>query len=161
MCDKMTGHVIGIDLSCSGLYDSINPNSSIFSLRHLQRLKLAYNYFNYSTISSKFGGFANMTHLNLSYSYFAGEVPSKISHLSKLISLDLYMNDDMRIGTSSLKRLIQNLTHLSELILDEVNMFSISPNAFMILSSSLTTFRIIHYGLKGIFSVNIFHLPNL
>ena len=66
--DTMTGHVIGVDLSCSGLHCPIHPNTTLFSLRHLQRLNLAYNDFHGSTISSKFGGFANMTHLNLTYS---------------------------------------------------------------------------------------------
>ena len=67
-CDTMTGHVIGVDLSCSGLQGPIHPNTTLFSLRHLQRLNLAYNDFHGSTISSKFGGFPNMTHLNLTYS---------------------------------------------------------------------------------------------
>ncbi|KAF3950311.1 hypothetical protein CMV_023918 [Castanea mollissima] len=67
-CDTMTGHVIAVDLSCSRLQGPIHPNTTLFSLRHLQRLNLAYNYFYGSTISSKFGGFANMTHLNLTES---------------------------------------------------------------------------------------------
>ncbi|KAL0009186.1 hypothetical protein SO802_010688 [Lithocarpus litseifolius] len=70
-CDTMTGHVIAVDLSCSRLYGPIHPNATLFSLRHLQRLNLAYNDFHGSKISSKFGGFANMTHLNLTDSSFA------------------------------------------------------------------------------------------
>ena len=88
-CDKMTSHVISIDLSCSGLEGPIHPNSTLFSLRHLQKLNLAYNNFNDSTIPFKFGWFANMTHLNLTYSSITGKVPSKISHLSKLVSFSL------------------------------------------------------------------------
>ena len=114
----MTGHVIALDLSCSHLQGPIHPNSTLFSLRQLQRLNLAYNEFYPSAISSKFGGFANMTDLNLRDSSFAGNFPSEISHLSKLVSLDLSYNFDMRIETPSLKRLVQNLTHLSELVLD-------------------------------------------
>ncbi|KAL4598223.1 hypothetical protein ACB092_11G045300 [Castanea dentata] len=160
-CDSMTSHVIAVDLSCSGLYGPIHPNTTLFSLRHLQRLNLAYNYFNRSAISSKFGGFAIMTHLNLSESYFAGNFPSEISHLSKLVSLDLSLNFGMRIETPSLKRLVQNLTHLTELVLDDVNMSSVSPNSFMNLSSSLTSLRLRYCGLEGRFPDNIFHLPNL
>ncbi|KAK4594632.1 hypothetical protein RGQ29_018353 [Quercus rubra] len=74
-CDTMTGHVIAVDLSCSRLQGPIHPNTTLFSLRHLQRLNLAYNEFYPSAISSKFGGFANMTHLNLSWSSFAGWWP--------------------------------------------------------------------------------------
>ncbi|KAL4597659.1 hypothetical protein ACB092_11G004600 [Castanea dentata] len=161
-CDTMTGHVIAVDLNCSRLEGPIHPNTTLFSLCHLQRLNLAYNYFNASTISSKFGGFANLTHLNLTMSFFAGNVPSEISHLSKLVSLDLSFNFGMlRIEMPSLKRLVQNLTHLTELVLDEVNMSSVSPNSFMNLSSSLTSFRLFKCGLKGRFPDNIFHLPNL
>ncbi|XP_050279805.1 receptor-like protein 6 [Quercus robur] len=160
-CDTMTGHVIGLDLSCSRLEGPIHPNSTLFSLRHLQRLNLAFNDFHGSAISSKFGGFANMTHLNLNWSSFAGNVPSEISHLSKLVSLHLSVNDDMRIETPNLKRLVQNLTHLTELFLDEVNMYSVSPNSFMNLSSSLTSLSLYNCGLKGRFPDNIFHLPNL
>ncbi|KAL4598219.1 hypothetical protein ACB092_11G045000 [Castanea dentata] len=160
-CDTMTGHVIAVDLSCSRLQGPIHPNTTLFSLRHLQRLNLAYNYFYGSTISSKFGGFANMTHLDLTESSVAGNFPSEISHLSKLVSLDLSGNIDMRIETPNLKRLIQNLTHLTELVLDEVNMSSVSPNSFMNLSSSLTSLSLCYCGLKGRFPDNIFHLPNL
>ena len=49
-CDTMTVHVIGVDLSCNGLQGPIHPNTTLFSLRHLQRLNLAYNYLNDSTI---------------------------------------------------------------------------------------------------------------
>ncbi|KAL4598286.1 hypothetical protein ACB092_11G050500 [Castanea dentata] len=160
-CDTMTGHVIAIDLSCSRLQGPIHPNTTLFSLRHLQRLNLAYNYFNRSVISSKFGGFANMTHLNLTWSYFAGNFPSEISHLSKLVSLDLSFNFNMRIEKPSLKRLVQNLTHLTKLGLNVVDMSSVSPNSFMNLSSSLTSLSLFDCGLKGRFLDNIFHLPNL
>nr|POE77222.1 receptor like protein 30 [Quercus suber] len=71
-CDTMTGCVIGVDLTCSGLQGPIHPTSTFFSLRHLQRLNLAFNNFEDSTILSKFGGFANMTHLNLTDSSVAG-----------------------------------------------------------------------------------------
>ncbi|KAK4549588.1 hypothetical protein RGQ29_032750 [Quercus rubra] len=160
-CDTMSGHVIAVDLSCSRLQGPIHPNTTLFSLRHLQRLNLALNNFGGSAISSKFGGFANMTHLNLTRSSFIGNFPSEISHLSKLVSLDLSWNYMMRIETPSLKRLVQNLTHLTELVLDYVNMSSVSPNSFMNLSSSLTSLRLYYCGLKGRFPDNIFHLPNL
>ncbi|KAK6269522.1 hypothetical protein POUND7_006627 [Theobroma cacao] len=91
-CDNIKGQVIGLDLSCSQLYGSIPFNSSLFHLPHLQKLNLAFNNFNYSEMSSKFSGFASLMYLNLSDSNFAGEVPSQISHLSKLVSLDLSQN---------------------------------------------------------------------
>ncbi|RXI09125.1 hypothetical protein DVH24_023269 [Malus domestica] len=47
-CDEKTGHVIGLDLGSSCLHGSINTNSSLFRLVHLQRLNLSDNNFNYS-----------------------------------------------------------------------------------------------------------------
>ena len=101
-----------------------------------------------------------MTHLNLSGSSFAGNFPSEISHLSKLVSLD-FSENDVRIEPPSLKRLVQNLTHRTELVLYGIDMSSVSPNFFMNLSSSLTSLRLCYCGLKGRFPDNIFHLPSL
>ncbi|TXG67671.1 hypothetical protein EZV62_008946 [Acer yangbiense] len=53
-CDTVTGHVIGLDLSCSQLHGSIPTNSSLFLLSHLQNLNLAFNDFNLSQIPSDF-----------------------------------------------------------------------------------------------------------
>src|ERR1044072_5105062 len=88
-CDEHTGHVIGIDLSSSQLYGSMDSNSSLFRLAQLQVLDLADNHFNYSQIPSRIGELSKLRHLNLSATKFYGEVPQQISHLSKLLSLDL------------------------------------------------------------------------
>ncbi|TXG67676.1 hypothetical protein EZV62_008951 [Acer yangbiense] len=53
-CDRVTGHVIGLNLSCSWLYGSIPSNSSLFLLSHLQNINLAFNDFNLSQIPSDF-----------------------------------------------------------------------------------------------------------
>ncbi|TXG67664.1 hypothetical protein EZV62_008939 [Acer yangbiense] len=92
-CDRVTGHVISLDLSCSWLHGTISSNSSLFLLSHLQKLNLAYNFFDLSQIPSDFIRFPSLTHLNLTSSSFSGQVPLEISHLSKLISLDLSSND--------------------------------------------------------------------
>ncbi|XVF77256.1 hypothetical protein PTKIN_Ptkin14bG0028600 [Pterospermum kingtungense] len=91
-CDIIKCHVIGLDFSCSLLYGSIHSNSSLLHLPHLQKLNLAFNNFNASKMSSKFGEFTSLVYLNLSNSYFLGQVPSQVSHLSKLVSLDLSGN---------------------------------------------------------------------
>ncbi|XVF04197.1 hypothetical protein REPUB_Repub05bG0061600 [Reevesia pubescens] len=88
-CDNGKGQVIGLDLSCSSVYGSFPSNSSLFHLPHIQRLNLAFNDFNNSNMSSEFGRFTSLVYLNLSRTYFAGPFPSQISHLSKLVSLDL------------------------------------------------------------------------
>jgi len=64
-CDEDTGHVIGLNLSNSCLFGSINSNSSLFRLVHLQSLNLSNNDFNGS------------------------HIPSQVRDLSRLIDLDL------------------------------------------------------------------------
>ena len=159
-CDYMTGNVIGIDLRWNQLQGTIDSNSILLSLRHLQKLNLSFNNFSGSTMSSKFGWFANMTHLNLTKSNLSGKIPSNISYLSKLVSLDLSWKDNMRLDDSSLQRLIQNQTKLSELFLVEVDTSLVSPSSFMNFSSSLTSLWLYDSQLKGRFPDNIFEFPN-
>ncbi|XP_034911547.1 receptor-like protein 9DC3 [Populus alba] len=121
-CDMKTGQVTGLNLSCSMLYGTLHSNNSLFSLHHLQKLDLSFNDFNSSHISSRFGQFSNLTHLNLNSSNFAGQVPLEVSHLSKLISLDLSRNTDLSVEPISFDKLVRNLTKLRELDLSSVNM---------------------------------------
>ncbi|CAL5328347.1 unnamed protein product [Camellia sinensis] len=159
-CDRMTGQVIELDLSCSQLYGTIPMNNSLFSLRHLQRLNLAYNDFTQSRISSSFGQFSSLTHLNLSSS-FSGSIPSEISHLSKLVSLDLssyyYL---VRLEPYNFHLLLQNLTQLQTLRLSRVNISSVVPISLMNLSS-LMHLHLDQSALQGKLSDEIFHLPKL
>ncbi|XP_049391558.1 receptor-like protein Cf-9 [Solanum stenotomum] len=161
VCDDITGHVIELDLSCSNLNGTIDSNSSLFQLSHLQRLNLTNNNFSNSHISPEFGKFSSLTHLDLSYSYFSGQIPSEISHLSKLHSLRLskyFDSNKLRLTTHDFKSLLQNLTQLRELHLSEVNISSTIPLNF---SSHLTTLSLTYTGLYGIIPESIFHLPNL
>ncbi|CAL5336834.1 unnamed protein product [Camellia sinensis] len=168
-CDWSNGHVIGLDLSCSQLQGTIQPNTTLFHLRHLQTLNLAFNDFNFSTISPDFGSFPSLTHLNLSCSNFTGRIPSKICHLSKLISLDLsFMNynpygvdySPARLEQHTFNMLLRNLTQLRELHLDWLNISSPLPHALLNLSS-LTSLSLGYCQLRGKFLENIFHFPNL
>uniref|UniRef100_A0A2N9EFS1 Leucine-rich repeat-containing N-terminal plant-type domain-containing protein n=1 Tax=Fagus sylvatica TaxID=28930 RepID=A0A2N9EFS1_FAGSY len=54
-CDTENGHVVVINLSNSWLSGTLKSNSSLFNLRHLQKLNLALNDFSSSTIPSQFG----------------------------------------------------------------------------------------------------------
>ncbi|XP_044484984.1 receptor-like protein 7 [Mangifera indica] len=159
-CDNVTGHVIGLDLSCNWLLGNIPSNSSLFLLSHLQSLNLAFNDFNYSQVSSSFNCFPNLTHLNLSNSNFFDQVPSEISHLSKLVSLDLSYNY-LIIKTPALKGIVHNLTNIREFIFDQVDLSTISPRSLSNLSSSLTSLSLGSCFLIGRFPDNIFHQPNL
>ncbi|KAH0736333.1 hypothetical protein KY285_012040 [Solanum tuberosum] len=161
VCDDITGHVIELDLGCSGLVGTIDSNSSLFQLSHLERLDLSLNNFSNSHISPEFGKFSSLKHLHLSYSNFSGQIPSEISHLSKLQSLSLSTFNGinkLRLTTHDFKSLLQNLTQLRELHLTGINISSTIPLNF---SSHLTTLILSETGLYGIIPESIFHLSNL
>ncbi|KAB2033059.1 hypothetical protein ES319_D05G422400v1 [Gossypium barbadense] len=164
-CDHLNAHVIALDLSCSWLYGNFPSNSTLFLLPHLQKLNLAYNYFNLSKIPSEFGRFTSLFYLNLSYTWFAGEVPSQVSHLSKLVSLDLSFwidnYEQLTIDKHALEGLVHNLTEVRHLFLDGINMTSVNAHVFMNLSSSLRSLSLAGCDLQGKFPKNIFDLPNL
>ncbi|KAK4725717.1 hypothetical protein R3W88_030634 [Solanum pinnatisectum] len=161
VCDDITGHVIELDLRCSRLVGTIDSNSSLFQLSHLQRLDLSFNNFSNSHISPEFGKFSSLKHLDLSKSYFSGQIPYEVSHLSKLHSLRLSTfsySKKLRLTTHDFKWLLQNLTQLRELDLTYINIFSTIPLNF---SSHLTTLGLSETGLYGLIPESIFHLPNL
>ncbi|KAI5571359.1 hypothetical protein BDE02_11G089300 [Populus trichocarpa] len=161
-CNIKTGHVIGLDLGCSMLYGTLHSNSTLFSLHHLQKLDLSRNDFNRSVISSSFGQFLHLTHLNLNSSNFAGQVPPEISHLSRLVSLDLSSNsEELMLEPISFNKLAQNLTQLRELYLGGVNMSLVVPSSLMNLSSSLSSLQLWRCGLKGELPDNLFRRSNL
>ncbi|XP_073268365.1 receptor-like protein Cf-9 homolog [Populus alba] len=161
-CNMKTGHVIGLDLGCSMLYGTLHSNSTLFSLHHLQKLDLSRNDFNRSVISSSFGQFLHLTHLNLYSSNFAGQVPPEISHLSRLVSLDLSSNsEELMLEPISFNKLAQNLTQLRELHLGGVNMSLVVPSSLMNLSSSLSSLQLWRCGLKGELPDNFSPLSNL
>ncbi|KAG5111110.1 hypothetical protein JHK82_040333 [Glycine max] len=162
-CDTKSGHVIGIDLSCSCLQGEFHPNTTLFKLIHLQKLNLAFNYFSNSPMPNGFGDHVALTHLNLSASAFSGVIPSKISHLSKLVSLDLSFLG-MRIEAATLENVIVNATDIRELTLDGLDMSSIKPSSLSLLvnfSSSLVSLSLQQTGLQGKLANNILCLPNL
>ncbi|KAJ9169942.1 hypothetical protein P3X46_018083 [Hevea brasiliensis] len=160
-CDDQTNHVISLDLSGSCLSGSINSNSTLFRLVHLQTLNLAYNNFNYSQIPSQVGQLSRLTHLSLSESYFSGQIPSQVLNLSGLISLDLSDDSEqVKLYKPSLRDLVQQLTKLKELDLSGVDISSTVPD-MLANFSSLESLRLSSCGLQGEFPIGIFQLPNL
>lgn len=157
-CDESTGQVIELDLSCSQLLGTIDSNSTLFHLSHLQKLNLAYNGLSGSSISHRFGDFSYLTHLNLSNLDLSGQIPSEIFYLPNLISLDLGGILSSKIEDQDFKFLLQNSTQLRELILDGIPIHStIPPNV----SSLITTLSLGKTDLQGSLPSNIFHLPSL
>ncbi|XP_058217142.1 receptor-like protein 6 [Rhododendron vialii] len=148
-CDVSTGHVTGLDLSCSHLYGTIHPNTTLFQLSHLQQLNLAFNHFNFSPFPPSFSRFMSLSHLNLSSSFLSGSIPSEITHLSKLVSLDLSSSIMLlRLEPHNFKTLLMNLTRLENLKLTGVNISSGLPNSLMNLSS-LATLDLAGTGVDG------------
>ncbi|GKC91443.1 receptor-like protein 12, partial [Tanacetum coccineum] len=77
------------------------------------------------TISGDFGSFASLLDLNLSNSGFSGQIPGELSQLISLQSLDLsslfsYKTQSLKLETPNLTTLVQNLTRLRYLYLDNV-----------------------------------------
>ncbi|KAG4149811.1 hypothetical protein ERO13_D05G356833v2, partial [Gossypium hirsutum] len=163
--DHLNAHAIALDLSCSWLYGNFPSNTTLFLLPQLQKLNIAFNNFNLSQIPSKLDRFTSLFYLNLSHTGFAGEVPSRVSHLSKLVSLDLsssiYYYEQFTFDKHALEGLVQNLTEVRHLFLDGINMSSVNAHVFMNLSSSLRSLSLAGCDLQGKFPKNIFDLPNL
>ncbi|KAM5559169.1 hypothetical protein ABKV19_020694 [Rosa sericea] len=123
------GRVVGLDLSWELVPSSIdNPfsidnSSSLFQLQHLQSLNLAYTNFMGYSIPSAIGKLANLRYLNLSRA-FSGQIPIEVARLTRLKVLDLsmYCADLEKLENPNLGTLIQNLTELTELNLDNMNL---------------------------------------
>ncbi|KAL7168304.1 hypothetical protein ACSBR2_038694 [Camellia fascicularis] len=110
--------------------------------------------------SISIGHFANLTHLNLSYSSFLGSIPSEIHHLSKLVSLDLSYGSQLRLEPHNFRMVLKNPTQLQELVLSFVDISSVVPMSLTNMSS-LTYLDLTFTRLHGKLPDIIFHLPNL
>ena len=138
-CDNTTGHVICLDLSWDQLVGDIDSNSSLFKLHSLMRLNLSHNSFHFFNFNSELFGFpqlVNLTHLDLANSGFSGQVPLQMSRLTKLVSLNLSDNQQLKLENPNLKMLVQNMSSLRELCLDKVNMSTRNGNWCKAISSA-------------------------
>jgi len=151
--------VIGLDLSSSCLYGSIDSNSSLFHLVQLRRLNLADNDFNNSKIPSGIRNLSRLFDLDLSLSGFSGQIPAEILELSKLVFLDLGWNT-LKLRKPGLQHLVEALTNLEVLDLTGVNISAKVPQIMANLSS-LSSLFLRDCGLQGEFPMGIFQLPNL
>ncbi|GKE10600.1 leucine-rich repeat-containing protein [Tanacetum coccineum] len=143
------------------LKGTIHPNSSLFKFPYLQRLNLAYNNLT-EQIPREIGMFSNsLTHLNLSNCLFSGQVPSDITLLHKLVSLDLTSYGyDLKLRPLDFINLFHNVTNLEQLSLENVEISSVLPTSLNT-SSSLKLLNLAQTRLKGKLPHYIFSLHSL
>ncbi|RAL44198.1 hypothetical protein DM860_016444 [Cuscuta australis] len=160
-CGDDHHHVVGLHLSGSCLYGSVNSSNALFTLTHLQRLDLSYNDFNYSHIPSAIGNLSSLTHLNLSGSNFSGQIPQQhLSNITTMVSLDLSSYSELELH--SLKGLVQHMSNLKHLHLSRVDLSSSAPHHdFLSNFSSLQSLHLSSCELRGGFPAAIFNLPNI
>lgn len=120
-CDNRTNHVISLDLHGANSYcleGKISP--SLLGLKHLTYLDLSYNSLeNLTVIPSFIGLFRSLKYLNLSNTYFQGEIPHQLGNLSSLTSLDLSYCGGLYVGTLGW---LSHLTLLRDINLSWVNL---------------------------------------
>ena len=164
------GLVVGLNLDSESIYGGLDNSSSLFSLQYIQNLNLAYNSFNYSRIPPDFGNLTNLRYLNLSVADFGGQIPIEITRLTRLVSLDL-SNYKLKLENPDLATLVHNLTWLTELYLDSVNislqgnewchaLTSSLPNLIVLSMSSCKLQGPLDSSLLKLQSLSIIHLES-
>ncbi|KAK2972087.1 hypothetical protein RJ640_010250 [Escallonia rubra] len=141
------GYVVGLDLNSESISGGMDSASSLFSLQFLQSLNLAFNNFNLVKIPAGFSNLASLTYLNLSNSGFAGQIPIELSRLTRLVTLDLSALNfspspgvpppSLVLQNPNLAMLVQNMTELTQLCLDGVNISAQGYDWCQAISSSL------------------------
>ncbi|XP_059436520.1 receptor-like protein 34 [Corylus avellana] len=164
------GRVIYLNLTHESISSGLDNSSSLFRLEYLQNLSLAYNNFENSEIPSEFDKLTNLSYLNLSNAGFAGQIPIAISRLTRLVSLDLSIDDliidshALQLENPNLNMLVQNLSNLMELYLDGVKISAQGYEWGPALSSSvpkLTVLSLSNCLLSGPLDSSILNLQSL
>ncbi|KAJ6865330.1 hypothetical protein NC651_035799 [Populus alba x Populus x berolinensis] len=146
-CDEGSGRVISLDLSSESITGGLDDSSALFSLQFLQSLNLAFNSFD-TALPVGFANLTDLISLNLSRAGFTGQIPNDFSKLTKLVSLDLSAifflgGPPLKLEKPNFATLVQNLTHLTELLLDGVNISAHGNDWCKALSSSLPNLRVL------------------
>ena len=125
-CDA-SGYVISLQLHEEAISGGIGESTSLFKFKYMRELNLAYIDMSYYTnrIPKGIVNRTYMTHLDLSYASFGGQIPSEILSLKRLAYLDTSgFPKTLVLEKPNLEMLVQNLTGLRELYLDGVNITS-------------------------------------
>ncbi|CAN6724726.1 unnamed protein product [Malus baccata var. baccata] len=139
------GRVVGLDISSQYISGGIDSSSSLFDLQHLQSLNLACNFFvQGSRIPSAIGKLTNLRYLNLSN--YNVKIPVEISHLTRLEVLDISQRNILsseQVEIPKFSILFQNLTELTELYLDRIDLSAEGTHWCQAISSSLPNLRML------------------
>ncbi|CAB4315238.1 unnamed protein product [Prunus armeniaca] len=150
------GCVSHLDLSSESISGGLDNSSALFDLRHIENLNLAYNNFNNIQIPSKFNKLNDLSYLNLSNAGFVGQIPIEISHLIRLVTLDLSTfcyfpgTPSLQLENPNLNVLLGNLSELVELHLDGVNISAHGAQWCQAISSSLPKLRVLSLSTSNI-----------
>lgn len=154
-CDG-AGRVISLNLENETIAGGIEKSTALFRLQSLERLNLAFNFFNSTQIPKGLQNLTNLSYLNLSNAGFGGQVPVEISTLRSLVTLDLSTlfggAQPLKLENPNLQKLVQNLPGLRELYLDNVDISAQKNDWWQAFSSSLpnlTTLSLRSCGLSG------------
>ncbi|TQD83245.1 hypothetical protein C1H46_031208 [Malus baccata] len=142
------GCVSNLNLSSEAISGGLDNSSSLFGLKSIENLNLAFNFFNYTQIPSEFKQLTGLTNLNLSNAGFAGQVPIEISHLTRLVTLDLSTfyfpgTPSLNLENPKLNVLLANFSELVELYLDGVIISAQGTKWCQAISSSLPKLRVL------------------
>ncbi|XP_047155180.1 receptor-like protein EIX2 [Vigna umbellata] len=115
-CSNLTSHILSLDLHGDYAepfvrYMSGEIHKSLMELQQLEYLNLSSNDFRWSPFPEFFGSLKNLKYLDLSLSYFNGEIPSQFGSLSHLKYLNLALNS----MKGSIPRELGNLSQLQYL----------------------------------------------
>ncbi|KAL9336946.1 hypothetical protein Peur_071434 [Populus x canadensis] len=146
-CDEGSGRVISLDLSSERITGGLGDSSGLYRLQFLQSLNLSFNSFS-TALPVGFANLTDLISLNLSTAGFTGQIPNDISKLTKLVSLDLSAlsfpgSPALKLEQPNFATLVQNLTHLTELLLDGVNISAHGNDWCKALSSSLPNLKVL------------------
>ncbi|KAL8093086.1 uncharacterized protein LOC141689282 [Apium graveolens] len=148
VCDKSSGHVVGLELDGESINAGINSSSALFKFQFLKKLNLAHNFFNSTEIPSGLFNLTSLTYLNLSNCGFSGQIPEGLSRMTRLNILDLsdyfiYGKSSLKIENPNLQVIVRNLTELTELYLDGVNLTAQAKSWSQTISSLLPNLSVL------------------
>ncbi|CAN6937085.1 unnamed protein product [Brassica oleracea] len=152
-CNDRSGQVISLNLFDTFLNGSLKTNSSLFRLQYLRHLNLSYSYLQ-GEIPSSIGNLSYLFYLQLSTNNLVGQVPSSIGNLNKLQVMSLGQNN--LNGTIPIP--FTNLTKLYHISLRSNNFTSTLPSD-MSGFHSLKHFDVSNNSFLGPFPKSLFSIP--